>query len=431
MQHDVVVVGGGPAGSCLAWALARQGLDVVVLDRARFPRAKACAEYLSPECSRILARMGVLEPLERAGAAHLRGMIVRAPDGTAFRGEFAAAHGFAGFRDRGLAIPRTVLDGMLLDRARAAGAQVREGVQVRDVLRDAAGRATGVAVAGGSDAEVHARVVVGADGLRTVVGRRLRLVRSARWPRRIALVAHYEHVRGIGAYGEMHVQDDGYVGLADVGGGRTNVAMVVPQRAARAMRGDPEAFMTGWLAGHAHLAARFARARRATPVMATGPFAVHARRAWAPGAALVGDAADFLDPFTGEGIYSALRGAELLAGELVAPGVVQSGREVDAALARYDTRRRDTFRRKWHVERIIAMTVGSPVLMNRAARALARHPDMADLLVGVAGDFVPATEVLQTRFVTRLLAAAIFTGGAALPDVGYVRPTPDAQRPAL
>ena len=112
----------------------------------------------------------------------------------------------------------------------------------------------------------------------------------------------------------MHVERNvGYVGLAAVDGGLTNVAMVVPNSAARAVSNDRTAFFEQWLRDRPQLAPRVAAARRVTPVLATGPFASHARRAWAPGVALVGDAADFFDPFTGEGIYSALRGGELLA----------------------------------------------------------------------------------------------------------------------
>lgn len=407
MQRDVVIVGGGPAGACLAWSLARHGMDVVVVDRARFPRPKPCAEYLSPEASRILAAMGVLDEIRSRGAAELRGMTVHAPDGTTFRGEFAAAHGYAGFHDRGLALPRTVLDTLLLDRARAAGACVIEGVRVSDLLRDHDGRVVGARAAGRDHGLLRARVVVGADGLRSVVARRLALVRPAPWPRRLAIVAHFEGVGGIGPYGEMHVDTTGYLGIADVGHGRTNVALVVPTRQARAMAGAPDRFMDAWIAARPQLARRFAGARRATPGMVTGPFGCHARRAWAPGAALVGDAADFFDPFTGEGIFAALRGAELLAHELRAPSALSTAGDVDGALARYDQVRTATFGGKWRVERLVGAAVSSPWLMNRAARALARRRDLADLLVGVCGDFVPASEVLHPRFILPLLREAM------------------------
>src|SRR6478752_8395620 len=104
----VVIVGGGPAGSALAFALARSGARPIVVDRARFPRPKPCAEYLSPQASRVLASMGVLEEVERSGAAHLAGMTVRAPDGTRVVGEFAGCT-LKGFRDRGLSVRREIL----------------------------------------------------------------------------------------------------------------------------------------------------------------------------------------------------------------------------------------------------------------------------------------------------------------------------------
>lgn len=402
---QVLVVGGGPAGASTAWHLARAGVDVVILDRARFPRDKPCAEYLSPEASRILAAMGALSRCEGAGAATLAGMSVRAPNGACIRGDFAAAHGFRGFRDRGLALRRHLLDAIVLDSARAAGARVEEGVRVTDLAYDARGAVCGVHAvnADGRSRVLRAPLVVGADGLRSVVLRRLGLARHAWAPRRIALVAHYEGVEGAGAYGEMHVEHDGYLGIARVDGGLANVALVVPRAHARRAAGDPAGFMDRWIAARAHLAPRFARAARVSSVRATGPFAQHARRAWAPGAALVGDAADFYDPFTGEGIYAALRGGELVAPALCDALAARTPRAAHAALAAYDRARRRAFAGKWKVERVIALAVAFPALMNHAARTLSRRKDMADLLVGVAGDFVPPREVLSWRYLARLV----------------------------
>ena len=406
---EVIVVGGGPAGAATASALARGGVDVLVLDRARFPRAKACSEYLSPEAARVLASMAALDEIERSGAARLTGMRVRAPNGTWMRGRFAAAHGFLGYRDWGLALPRERLDAILLDCARRAGARVEERARVVDLELDRAGRVAGVHLLTPSGAAVRrAHVVVGADGLRSVVARRLGLARVARWPRRVALVAHYRGVDDVGADGEMHVERDGYGGLANVGGGVTNVAVVVPARRGREIAAaGPATFLERWLAARPQLAPRFARAERVSPILATGPFASRARQAWAPGAALVGDAADFFDPFTGEGIYAALRGGELLASRLTAGGSLTDRPALDRALRAYDRARRHEFGGKWIVERVIGATVASCFVMNRVARGLAARRDLADILVGVTGDFVPAREVLRPAFVLRLLAAAL------------------------
>ena len=401
---QVIVVGGGPAGAATAFYLACAGIRVTILDRAQFPRDKPCSEYMSPQASRILDEMGVLEQIERSGAAHLAGMRVHAPNGTAFQGRFADVEGFRGYRDRGLALRRTILDHLLLDRARAAGAVVCEGVRVTDLRRDSNGRVTGVDALDerGERRTLSASIVVGADGLRSVVARRLDLAATRLAQRRVAFVTHFAGI-DMGDSGEMHVDHDGYLGLADVGGGMTNVAVVVPRSLAREASGDPAGFVDAWIRRRRHVAPRFAKAVRVTPVLATGPFASAARRAWAPGAALVGDAADFFDPFTGEGIYAALRGAELLVPRIIDALAARAPADGDASLGAYDRARIGEFRGKWAVERMIGVAVTFPAVMNVAARSLALRPQMAHTIVGVTGDFVPAREVLRPSFLLRLL----------------------------
>jgi flavin-dependent dehydrogenase len=432
---QLLVVGGGPAGAASAWFAAQAGIDVVLVDRAHFPRAKPCAEYLSPEGARILAAMGVLETLERQAAA-LTGMVVHAPSGDQIHGEFVARHGFRGFRDRGLGIRREILDTVLVHRARDCGVRVCEGVKVEDMLRDASGRVCGVRVRGESGSqEIMASMVVGADGLRSVVARRLGLAHSARFPKRIAIVAHYRGVAGMTSLGEMHVTSGGYVGLAQVGAGVTNVALVVPARMVRTMTGDPEAFLVRWIAQHPRIAARLATAERVTPVRVTGPFASRARRPWTAGAVLVGDAADFFDPFTGEGIFAALRGGELVTPFLV--DAIQAGARGDRvteerALRAYADARHATFAGKWRVEHLIGTAVAFPWLMNGAARVLGPDRDLSDLLIGVTGDFVPSSELLRPRTLGRMASAMFRSIGRSqpVPSISPVSPSvpPHAHR---
>jgi flavin-dependent dehydrogenase len=336
-------------------------------------------------------------------------MVVRAPNGATLRGDFAAGHGFRAFRDRGLALRRTVLDPILLDRAQGAGAVVREGAKVADVVRDAHGRVIGVRLLddAGTSETIHASLVIGADGLRSLVARRLGLARRSRWPRRLGLVAHFEGFGDMQEWGELHVERQvGYVGLATVDGGLTNAAMAVPARYARSMSAQREGFFLDWLRARPQLAARVRGARLASPVRVTGPFASHARRAWAPGAALVGDAADFFDPFTGEGIYAALRGGEMLAPFALEALGADSAREADRALAGYHRARRAEFMGKWIVERLIGAAVGWAPAMNYFSRTLEARKDMADLLVGVTGNFVPAREVLRPAYLLDLFRSS-------------------------
>jgi menaquinone-9 beta-reductase len=399
-RADVLVVGAGPAGSAVGRLLAAAGHSVVVADRASFPRDKACSEYMSPEAVRILDRLGVVGALEAAGAIALAGTTVIAARGARLHGRFALA-GHRPFRPTGLSVSRRILDHNLLAAARHAGAVVLERTAVQTLLHDDEGVAGAVVrTAGGGRATVAARLTIGADGLRSLVGRRLGRRRHGVL-RRVAFVAHMDGVAGTGDYAEMFVGRQGYLGLNPIGGGRTNVALVVPAHRARAARGRPQDFFLESLAEFLGVRERVAGARLAREVLATGPFAVWSGRVVADGAALVGDAADFFDPFTGEGIYSALRGAELLA-EAALPALAHPGRVCAASLAPYRHSRRRTFGGKWAVERLIGYGMQFPVLFDRAVGRLGRR-GLAHTLIGVTADFVPARAVLNPVFLARML----------------------------
>jgi flavin-dependent dehydrogenase len=167
----------------------------------------------------------------------------------------------------------------------------------------------------------------------------------------------------------------------------------------QASGGDLEGFYRATLRRWPRIAERLARASLTETPRAIGPLALEARRVSAPGAALVGDAAGFYDPFTGEGVTLALRGAEILAD--VADGWLRGG----ASLAEYDRRRAEATRDKFRLNRLLQRVVAWPAVANGVARRLARRKDLADRLVGIAGDFVPARTALDAGFVWDLLTS--------------------------
>ena len=410
MRWDAVVVGAGPAGSATALRLARAGASVLLLDRARFPRHKPCSEYLSPETVRLLGDLdaAALADVEGRAPARLYGMRIVAPDGAEAVGRFSSDHRWPTPWPYGLALPRADLDFVLRQGAQRAGATVREGVAVEDLLYEG-GAVGGVVMRDGGCGmreTIRSRVVVGADGLRSVVARRMGGLRHG-WPRRVAFTAHVAGVADVGEMGEMHVGRQGYVGLGPIGGGVTTVALVVPAKAARPGQGASwrDRFLPA-LEAFPKLAGRFDGAELVREVLAVGPLAQWSRRSIAAGggACLVGDAADFFDPFTGQGIFAALRGAELLAPVLIeALATGGSGPLPRAALAPYARARRQAFLGKWAIERLIGVGVGWPALTNRVVGRLARRPRLGDLLVGATGKFVPARAVLAAHTLLRLL----------------------------
>jgi menaquinone-9 beta-reductase len=383
-EWDAVVVGAGPAGSATAARLAGAGHRVLLLDRARFPRPKPCGECLNPAAVRALAELGVLDRVLAAGARPIVGWHVHSPTGPAFRGTFPSG-------SPGLGVSRAVLDTLLLEHAVERGVEARAGVRVVDLIHRG-GRVAGVRT---DEGEVRARLVVGADGLRSVVVRRLGLLKRGPRLRKVALAAHVEEVDGLEQRGAMYVLRDGCVGVAAVEGGAANVVVVAHGGATQQVAGDRDGYFDRAIRGIPLLAG----ARRVDRVLATGPFDWPVRSAVADGALLVGDAAGYYDPFTGQGIFRAMRGAELAA--RAADAALRRDDLSAAALAPYERARRQAFASGERVQRLVEAATSCPRAFGILAARFARRPALADALVAVTGDLRPARSLLAPR----LLAA--------------------------
>jgi flavin-dependent dehydrogenase len=436
---DVIVVGAGPAGSATAIALARAGADVLVLDRAAFPRTKPCGDCLSPGAEAVLRRLGAIDAIRDLGPGLLAGWSLRSPGG---RGLSLAFPGGA----LGLAIDRAALDGVLLDRARAAGARVLTGTSVVDLIRRG-DRVVGVRVRerGGRQRALHARCVVGADGLRSTVAARLGAVRRAARLRKVSFTVRVPASRarvdesraaaggGTGParvqFGELVLEGDAVLGIAplreagDRGEAPYNVTLVMPaDRYERPSRPDRAAHLRATVEALAGNRIRFDWSR-ASPILASGPFDRPVRGVAGPGWALVGDAAGYYDPFTGQGIYRALRGGELL-GRLIADaleGRTRGAGEGSMLLREWPGEHRRLSAGPRRVQRLIEAVLSRPASRDRAFRLLARSGRASTALAAVTGDLAPARALLSPRVIASLV------GAVARPSTSAESVTPPAQ----
>lgn len=397
MEADVLVVGAGPAGTAASILLARQGYRVLLVDRATFPRDKACAEYLSPACNPLLAQLGVLEAVLAASPQRLHGMRVTDYGGRSCWGRFVQQ----GQALYGLALPRLVLDQLLVQQACREGVELHTGLWVRQPLLDGQ-RVGGIqGVQAQRQVTVRARLVIAADGLHSTLARRLGLVRRVRWLQHVALVTHYAGVHPLQPWGEMFLIPSGYIGLAPVSDTLVNVSVVVRAAHLAAAQQQPADFVALTVQDHPELRQRFAQAVRAKKLLVTGPMAQRTACPQHDGILFIGDAAGFFDPFTGQGIYLALHSAVLAA--TVAHCALRRGDLSARNLRSYVLAHQRAFRDKYRLSALIQLGLRIPWLANHVIGRLARCPALADTVVGVAGDFLSPKTVLSWRFATQVL----------------------------
>jgi flavin-dependent dehydrogenase len=349
-DFDVIVVGAGPAGASAAIRLASAGARVALVEQKKFPREKLCGEFISPECLEHFARLGVGEEMSGAGGVDLRETVFYAASGRAvsvpsewFGRDISVDSGAT----RALGLSRAEMDARLLARARDAGARVfeeahasvvHEGARVRGVrvqsngaehlftapvTIDATGRArslarkieretrgagrNGVETRGGKHDHGANRDVDGVhkngDGAGNEKRRQL-----------VAFKAHLAGARVAEGACEIYFYGGGYGGLSGVERGLSNLCFIVSAADVRARGGDAERVMREIVCSNRRAAETLKDARVSSPWLAValegfGRFRVVPAR----GLVAVGDAASFIDPFTGSGMLMALESGELAA----------------------------------------------------------------------------------------------------------------------
>jgi geranylgeranyl reductase family protein len=336
VDADVIVVGAGPAGAATACGLAREGLDVILMDRSSFPRDKTCGDGVPPGSIEILNSLGMGDKIRSAGFNTVRAIRLGSPSGRTWDASFRPKREGTQF----YIAPRFQLDAIIQGHAVQSGARfVRCNVK-GPVLSD--GRVTGVRAVSEDGETVHsARVVVGADGATSSIARALRTSPKLPDDRRcVAVRAYVDGIETDPGRVEFYFYRrfrPGYGWVFPLGQDRANVGVVMRVDRYREAGASLERLLgefmeTPAMAGRLRPGGRLRDvASWQLPNAAPAPM----RNAFA-GAVLVGDAAALVDPLTGEGIHNALVSAQLAADTI--GEALRSGDTSKAGLSSYDRR---------------------------------------------------------------------------------------------
>ncbi|HEY0078214.1 MAG TPA: NAD(P)/FAD-dependent oxidoreductase [Pyrinomonadaceae bacterium] len=334
--YDVLIVGAGPAGACVAIEAALGGARVLLAEQKRFPRAKLCGEFISPECLSHFARLGVMGRMLEAGGREVvetrfytrGGRCVGVPSEWFER---AGVEGLGGASARGaLGLSRAEMDAALLARAREVGVEVLEEAQAVGLWLEK-GRVCGARLRVSDERElvrereareVRARVTIDATGRTRALARLLeREARqgdesrsSIRRAPLVAFKAHLEGARGEEGSCEIYFYGGGYGGLSPVEGGLSNLCFIASASDVRARGSDAERVLREVVRTNRRAEETLRDARISSEWLSVA-LEGFGRRGLVPAAGLVavGDAASFIDPFTGSGMLMALESGTLAA----------------------------------------------------------------------------------------------------------------------
>ncbi|HEV8588911.1 MAG TPA: NAD(P)/FAD-dependent oxidoreductase [Pyrinomonadaceae bacterium] len=317
-DYDVIIAGGGPAGSSAAIHLALRGARVLLVEQKKFPRAKLCGEFISPECAAHFERLGVTEQMFASGPAKLTETVFYSHNGTnvSVPSDWFSAGGMA------IGLSRAEMDERLLRRAAAVGVEVREDTAAVNLV-SVRGRVTGVVLKhNGTEERFTAPVTIDATGRARVLTRLLERICSVKSRlQRASLVAFKAHLRETrvapGAC-EIYFYRGGYGGLSSIESGLSNLCFIVNAREVKANDSDPNRLMRKVVCENRRAAYTLENARLGSEWLAVSleKFGRHSP-APAPGLLAIGDAASFIDPFTGSGMLMALESGELVSGVIV------------------------------------------------------------------------------------------------------------------
>ncbi len=335
--YDVIIVGGGPGGSTCAQFLGIKGRKVLLLDKESFPRDKTCGDAISGKSIRILSELGMTERLIKADHGEVNGLLFSSPNGKSIAIPFRRDN--RGI-ETGYVCRRQVYDHLLWNGAKNS-AQAMEKMPVIGVVREG-GKITGVKVKtpDGTEKELLAKIIVGADGASSLVAREARGAEIDPNHTCVAYRAYYSGVKGMSNALEIHFVKSimpGYFWIFPADNGLANVGLGMIMSDMKKTGINLQKAMLDIIGQNPLFKERFAAAKQVSPISAWSlPIGSKKRKVHADNVLLVGDAAGLVDPFSGEGVGNAMLSGKLAAS--VADEALSAGDTSAQFLSRYDER---------------------------------------------------------------------------------------------
>jgi flavin-dependent dehydrogenase len=323
---DVIIGGGGPAGSSAAIQLARSGLHVLLVEQKKFPRPKLCGEFISPECRQHFQKLGVADAMTCHGPSMLTETVFYSA-----RGQHVTvpSRWFGG--PAALGLSRAVMDDVLLRRAQVCGVNVLEGATINEPILNH-NEVLGVRLkVDGHDRECRAPITIDATGRARILTRKLNTSEPRSRPRLIAFKVHLRNTRVTPNACEIYFYPDGYGGLSTIEGGVSNLCFITSAEQVKRHHSDPEVVMRETVMKNRRAAYTLESAQAESEwLSASWERFGRQRPSPAKGLLAIGDSAAFIDPFTGSGMLMAFE-----SGELAAETIIRHRNELAAVGSEY------------------------------------------------------------------------------------------------
>lgn len=376
---DVIVVGAGPAGSTTAYYLAQAGMDVLLLEKATFPRDKICGDGLTPRAVRALIAMGI--DINAPGWIRNQGLRIY---GGGVKIELPWPE-LASFPDFGLVRARTDLDQIIAEHAAKAGARLLQGCNVAGpIIDERTDRIIGVTAKYlGEEVEFRAPLVVAADGNSTRLSLSMGLRKREDRPLGVAVRRYYETPRHDDDYLEswLELWDGdrllpGYGWVFGVGNGTSNVGLGLLNTSKSFQNVDYRGMLRRWCANMPE-EWQFDEEHATGPIRGAAlPMGFNRQPHYTRGMLLVGDAGGMINPFNGEGIDYAMESGQLAAGIIVQALARPTAAQRERTLYEYPRILKEEHGGYFTIGRIFVRAIGDPRIMKFATRHGLPHPTL-------------------------------------------------------